>query len=127
MGLDAFVRCNCFKARITSEPPFPWEDLMMDEEGGVCLIEAHNAWNERIQGHIAYDEHRARFGENDDVLWAWQRECCSHEDMEYCSEWVGNWAGVRRFEGIVDSIGKEFFPVLSTMIPNGNGGFFLYE
>jgi hypothetical protein len=127
MGLDAYVRCNCFEERRTTKPPYLWDDLMLDEGGYVVLREAHKDWQKHINEELSYDEYEEKHGMADDALREWQAQCCEHEDREFCSEWVGNWYGVRRFEGIVASIGNEHFPILSTIIPNGNGGIFPQE
>jgi hypothetical protein len=122
MGLGAFVRCRCFEEGKTIEPPFPREELMIDDEGNIGLREAYEAYKT-----MPYDDYDSKYGDVDDILYEWQCGCCEHEDSEYCSESIGNWYGVRRFEGIIGNMGKEHFPVLSTLIPRGNGGIFPRE
>jgi hypothetical protein len=119
MGLDAFVRCNCFELGLTSAPPIPREELFIDEEGYISSTKASSAWPT-----MSFDEYSNEFGEVDDRIREWEENCCVHPEMDYCSEWMGNWYAVRFFEGLVEQLGNEEFPVLSTIIPEGNGGIF---
>lgn len=111
MGLDAFVRCRCFEEHKLIDPPVPYEDLYVDPDGYL--------WAYSLDGD-----------ENRDKEWAfseWIEHACEHEDMEICSEWVGNWTGVAHFRGSIDSVGSEKLPILSKMLPEGNGGMFPAE
>jgi hypothetical protein len=122
MGLDAFVRCNCFELGLTKEPPIPREELFVDEDGCISSVKASEAYST-----MEYEEYREKFGELDDKLWEWKKECCAHPEMDYCSEWVGNWYAVRFFEGLVEQLGNKESPLLPSIIPNGNGGVFPAE
>lgn len=122
MGLGAFVRCNCYRDGLTTEPPFPREELLLDTDGYLCLITAENAENE-----LPYKEWQEKYGEAWWKLQHWKDRCCEHDHMKYAHEDVGNWYGVRHFTGIIESLGAEHFPLLSNIIPDGNDGSFPRE
>ncbi|MEZ6070030.1 MAG: hypothetical protein R3C10_07060 [Pirellulales bacterium] len=104
MGLDASVMCNCFERGLTSEPPFPRDWLHVDEEGYLNLKPEHDS-SERWH-----------------LLWEWQRNCCEHEGMNYCSHRISNWYGYRLFQAALQNAGAELFPMLVEELPDLNGG-----
>ena len=123
MGLDASVRCRCFEEGKLKPGPVPFEDLYIDEEGYLSsrkLSSAHSKYG--------YRQYRARYGELDDAFEKWADHACEHEFGDYCTEWVSNWAGVAAFECRVEEAGGEAeFPLLSKMLPRGNGGIYPVE
>jgi hypothetical protein len=105
MGLDACVRCRCWEeGQVTSPPPFA-EHVKLDEEGFLHL---DLPWSEHRDAHRAFDE--------------WRESCCAHRDMEFASERIANWAGLRLFQGQLREFGIDQFPALRDVLPNGNGG-----
>ncbi|MGG4608734.1 hypothetical protein [Providencia sp. Me31A] len=104
MGLDAFVPCNCFIEGKTTEPPVPREWIMKDDEGYFCLNPEYS---------------------NDDSLkdkiHLWSEHCCKHSGMKIRQS-ICNWAGVRAFQQAIRQIDPTLFPILSTQLPNANGG-----
>ena len=120
MGLDASVRCRCFEERKLIDPPVPYGDLYIDEDGYLWSKKLHDA-------HDRYDYRRytARYGELEDRFMEWLDHPCEHEGGDYCSEWVSNIAGTAEFRDLVEELGgEETFPFLSTMLPHGNGGLY---
>lgn len=118
MGLDATIRCRCFEEGKLKPGPIPFEDLYIDKDG--CLASRMlDAAREK------YDHRRfeARYGALDDEFCEWLVDSCEHEDGVYFSEWVSNWSGVAHFCALVDKAGGETkFPLLSSLLPDGNGG-----
>lgn len=105
MGLDAFVRCNCFWEGRTSEPPFARELVTVDEEG---------CWDVAVPHEESY--------ELSEALWDWRETACRHPMMELASERVCNWAGKEFFLRALQRIGTQYFPVLWNEFPQHNGG-----
>lgn len=118
MGLDATVRCTCFEEGKLKPGPVPMEDLYVDEEGYVSSKKLTRAYKE-----LDYRRFRARYHELEWEFEDWHMHCCEHEDMDYCHEWVSNWAGCAEFRSLVDEVGGEQeFPLLSALLPDCNGG-----
>lgn len=126
MGLDAFVPCNCpEKGRLSNPPaPFTLDDIYRDEEGYICsrMLDAKRS-------ELGYEGYLAQYGDLDDAFREWtDHQACEHEYGEYLSEWVGNWAGAREFQSVVEELGGgSRYPALSVFIPNGNGGTYPVE
>ena len=119
MGLDAFVRCRCFEEGKLVNCPVPYEDLYLSEDGYVSsrtLDEAH--------AELGYGEYRARFGPLDDEFFEWKMHPCEHENMEYCSEHVGNIMGWATLQCIFEDAEEGTLSTLKTMLPTSNDGFF---
>ena len=120
MGLDAFVRCNCFEEGKCTPPPKPFlsSDVYRDEEGYLC--------SRMLDGlRKKYDRRQfeARFLDLDRTFETWTDNSCEHEYGEYCSEWISNWAGVSEFQCLVGEINELTpLPLLSKIMPDGNGG-----
>ena len=105
MGLNAFVRCNCYADGLCSEPPVPREWLIRDTEGALQLAPEHDT-----------DKHSIDFN-------LWLRNACRHKNMFLVWEWISNWTGVRSFQqALAASGGAETFPILSSTLPEINGG-----
>ncbi|MDO4291087.1 MAG: hypothetical protein Q4C41_07675 [Eggerthellaceae bacterium] len=118
MGLDATVRCRCFEEGKLSPGPIPYDDLYIDEDGYLSSRRLDAAY-----AKYGFKQFRAKFGDLQDAFDNWLNRCCEHEDGDYCLEWVSNWAGVARFCNLVEEAGGEReFPLLSRLIPEGNGG-----
>lgn len=120
MGLDASVRCRCFEDGKLNPGPVPISDLYIDEEGNLA-----SRTLDRARREYDYRRFDARYGALSDEFDEWLSQPCEHEDGAQCSEWVSNWSGVAEFRALVEQCGGEQeFPILSTMLPSGNGGFF---
>ncbi|HET8631303.1 MAG TPA: hypothetical protein VFL91_28110 [Thermomicrobiales bacterium] len=104
MGLDAFVRCNCWKEGRTTPPPVPRELIYEDEEG----LELRLPFDGKEEMYFAFDR--------------WMLSCCEHEDMSYARVRVSNWSGYRLFQQALERAGWEHFPTLEAELPNANGG-----
>ena len=123
MGLDAFVRCNCFEEHKLKPGPVPYEDLYIDADGYLSSRKLDSMWQK--YDFAGFD---ARYGELQDQFMDWRESCCEHEDCKYCNEWVSNWAGVMRFNYLVETFGgKEKYPLLFTLLPSANGGYYPLE
>lgn len=120
MGLDASVRCRCFEEGKLKPGPVPADDLYIDTEGYLASRTLDEAWER-------YDYRRfdARYGELEREFLDWLEQPCEHRDGEQCDEWISNWSGVSHFKSLVEDLGGEqAFPLLSSMLPSGNGGMF---
>lgn len=123
MGLDATVRCRCFEEGKLKPGPVPVEDLYIDEDGYLSSKTLDEAYRK-------YDTRRfyARYDGLERAFDAWLSDCCDHEDGEYCSERVSNWTGCAQFCSLVKEAGGEArFPLLSKLLPDGNGGIYPVE
>lgn len=109
MGLDAHVKCSCFKNGLAAALPFDEALLTCDEEGYFDV--------KRLP-EMSVVEYR----ELERQLYNWECHACSHHKMYYCSTWVGSWPAVRAFQQAMEQIGVEHFPVLHNAIPDGNFG-----
>lgn len=106
MGLDAFVRCNCWQEGRTTVPPVPLELLYMDQRESKLTLTLPWKGNEEM--------YRA--------LSQWEYDCCDHRNMEYAAVRISNWAGVRLFQQTITGRGQEKYPILLAGLPNLNGG-----
>ena len=105
MGLDATVRCRCWKeGNITSPPPFA-EHVRLNWDGGPTL-------------DLPFLEHREKFRAFHD----WERTCCAHRDMDQASARIANWSGLRFFQQQLQTFGMELFPTLQEVLPENNSG-----
>lgn len=120
MGLDASVRCRCFEEGKLKPGPIPTDDLYIDEEGYLSSRKLDDAYK-----RYDYRRYLARYELLEDEFREWEETCCEHEDGEYCVEWVSNWAGCAQFSSLVkEAGGEEEFPLLSRLLPDGNGGIY---
>ncbi len=122
MGLDAIVPCNCFEKGKLSDPPEPFaaDDLYRDADGFISSRKL-DAELERL-GSRAFQN---CCGYLEDLLEDWSNNACEHEYGEYFSERVGAWTSVHTFNYIVERLGgSERYPILSTLLPQANGGSF---
>jgi len=104
MGVDGFVRCECFARRATTPPPFPWESLYINEDGHLSLRPEFNS-DEEWQ-----------------LRYSWEQACCEHKDMRIASEHISNWGGYRALQEALDAAGWDNFPTLKQQLPTTNGG-----
>lgn len=120
MGLDATVRCNCFEKGLMRPCPVDITDIYVDDEGYLSsrrIDEAHEMMD--------YRRFAARYAKLQREVYDWTQDGCEHEDGEICSEWVSNWAGCAHFAALVEGVGGEAaFPLLSNLLPEGNGGIY---
>jgi hypothetical protein len=65
---------------------------------------------------------RSNADEHGDVQ-HWLKHGCPHEDMEFLSEEVGAWAGMRYFQQALREAGGSAFPTLLAHLPKTNDGF----
>lgn len=120
MGLDAFVKCNCFEEHKLKPGPVPYEDLYIDVDGYL----SSKKLDSMLQKYD-FDKFDARYGKLWDQFIEWKETCCEHEGCEYSREWVSNWWGVWHFTHLVEVCGgKEKFPLLAELLPHANGGFY---
>lgn len=123
MGLDATVRCRCFEEGKLEPGPVPAEDLYVDEEGYLSSRKLDEAFKK-----FDYRRYEARYGLLEDEFFEWSRNCCEHEDGDYLAEWISNWSGCGEFGSLVEEAGgEEKFPLLSNLLPDGNGGIYPAE
>lgn len=123
MGLDATVRCRCFEEGKLKPGPVPADDLFIDEEGYLSSRKLDEAYKK-----YGYRRFQARYGALEDEFLQWSNHCCEHEFGDYCSEWVSNWSGCGEFSSLVEELGgMEKFPLLSTLLPDSNGGIYPAE
>ena len=118
MGLDGTVRCRCFEEGGLRPGPVPLEDVYVDEEGYLASRTLDEA-RERLTRR----QFDARYADLERAFDDWLRSCCEHEDGELCAEHVGNWSGCAEFRVLVKRVGGEKnYPLLSALLPDGNGG-----
>lgn len=104
MGLDAYVACSCYRDGLTSEPPVPRDQLMIDECGDVVPIDED-----------ACDDHFW------DVFHPWQDTACRHERMQFVGEWIGNVMGIAWLRSVTANLDEERFPVLAPVLTGLSG------
>ena len=120
MGLDAFVRCNCFEEGKFNPGPIPLEDLYLDEDGCLSSHTLDNAHDK-----LEWQEYLDQYGELERAFDRWkEHDACQHEDCEYCSEWVANIAGWAELEYMFHAMGEDRAPTLFNILPHANGGSF---
>ena len=107
MRLDAYVPCNCWAERLTTEPPFARDQLEFRDG----LLELRDVSDPLTQETIA--SYR--------TLDVWLETCCPHPNMQYCDERVDDWLEARVFAGYVNRYDTGQFQVLRRLMPNGNG------
>ena len=118
MGLDATVRCRCFEEGRLRPGPVPLEDVYVDEEGYLAARALDEA-----RARLTHRQFDARYADLERALNDWLHSCCEHEDGELCSGHVGNVAACAEFRELVDRAGGEkSYPLLSALLPDGNGG-----
>jgi hypothetical protein len=118
MGLDAYVRCRCFEEGKLKPGPVPAEDLYIDEDGYLS-----SRMLDKEYERLGYERFYETYEELNCAFLDWCDTCCEHESGEYCSERVANIAGCAEFRELVEEVGgEERFPLLSHLLPDGNGG-----
>lgn len=105
MGLNALVRCNCWKEGRIAPPPVPL-DLIYEDQAGYLDLRLPYDGNEET--YLAFD--------------TWKATCCEHEEMDYASVRVSNWGGYRSFQQALAKAGWEHFSTLKAELPSANGG-----
>ncbi len=123
MGLDAHVRCRCFEEKKLNPGPIPYEDLYIDEEGYLFSKTLDKASEE-----LGLDEYYDKYNDLIHSFREWLDKPCVHEWGKVCTERVGNICGTACFRALVDnSGGEEKYPLLTNMLPKGNGGHYPVE
>lgn len=100
MGLDAYVQCRCWQDGLV-EPPFDPALVYLDEDGYLSFRGSDDLWG-------VFDD--------------WRTSGCPHRDMDFAAEHISNWYGYRMFQGALEYVGLQHFPVLDAELPNNNGG-----
>ena len=111
MGYDAYVRCNCITEGKTK--PFRYSKYVKLYPEGLEL----ELPEELEKDHdLAFDMR--------DEFYDWEESACEHEYMKYCSERIGNIAGMGWLRACIEWLGGEReFPVLASQLPKSNDGF----
>lgn len=104
MGLDASVRCHCWRDGKTTRPPFPREWCEIDADDELSLQSEYDS-DERWM-----------------TLHRWRQDCCPHPGMRLVQERIGNVAGMGQLRAALRDAGSERFAVLLREIPRANGG-----
>jgi hypothetical protein len=104
MGLDAVVRCRCWRDGHTTAPPVA-RDLISDCDGFLELTLPYGG-NEGL-----HDDFRR-----------WLEDACPHPGMHLASEWISGWPGYRLFQSALEHAGWEHFPLLRSHLPATNHG-----
>ena len=104
MGVGAYVYCRCWQDGLATPPPAG--PIGFDEDGRLGLL---TPWDIGIAAeHDAVDN--------------WLRHGCPHENMQFASEDLGAWAGVRTFQQTLREAGGANFPTLLRYLPETNDG-----
>ena len=111
MGLDAFVRCNCYEEG-KAKPFIPNIELYYDDDNYIDVVRTPNMSEEE---YIKLS--------ND--VYKWSRNCCEHRYMHCCRKRVGSWADIRSFTQALEAF--DCFNTLLSIIPSGNGGYVKLE
>lgn len=98
VGLDAFVHCRCAFEGVASDPPVPFQ---LTEEGIVC------DGTLPLEDLLLFDQ--------------WLELGCVHGSVHH-SVRIANWSGYREFQQSLRRVGSSNFPVLSSELPEANGG-----
>lgn len=123
MGLDAFVRCRCFEERKLKPGPIPFEDLYIDDEEFIC-----SKLLDQKRKELSSEQFEELYGDLERDFVDWMDNACEHEYGEICSERVGNFCGLLSIGAVLSSDeGESKYPLLNTMLPDGNGGFYPVE
>ena len=104
MGLDASVMCDCFRSRLTTEPPVPRDWLHVDEEGYLNLKPGHDS-----DGAFA-------------VVYDWMQTCCGHPGHAVRLRAHRQLGGLSALPAGVGRGRVGQFPVLHGELPEANGG-----
>jgi hypothetical protein len=105
MGLDASVRCNCYREGLATAPPVPAHLIVLDRDGWFNL-------------DVPYDANKDEFRRLDE----WVRSACGHEDMVYEHVRVAGWDAYRVFREALGRAGWARYPTLHDELPELNGG-----
>lgn len=109
MGLDAYVKCSCYREGRAAPLPFDPALLVWDEDGYFDIRRGSG-----MDGAV-YDK-------LSESLYMWEREGCEHRNMHYCWLRVGNWPAVRFLQQALADLDADNFPVLWEYLPDGNDG-----
>ncbi|MEU8235096.1 hypothetical protein AB0C12_36360 [Actinoplanes sp. NPDC048967] len=104
MGVEAYVYCRCWQDGLAVPPPVG--PVGFDEDGRLGLVEPWDLSN--ANEHGAVEE--------------WLRHGCPHKDMEFASEALGAWFGVRIFQQALLEADGSAFPTLLRYLPETNDG-----
>jgi len=111
MGLDAFVRCNCYEEGKTKPLPFNKDWLFLNEDGIFEIL---------FPEGVPQEEQWAL----EDELTLWLETCCEHEELYRCYTRVGNIHGIDKFCRALEQSerGSNKYEILLNNIPAGNYG-----
>lgn len=123
MGLDTFVRCRCFEEGKLKPGPIPFEDLYIDDEEFVC-----SKLLDQKRKELSSEQFEELYGDLERDFVDWTYNACEHKDGEICSERVGNFCGLLSIGAVLSlDEGESKYPLLNTMLPDGNGGVYSVE
>jgi hypothetical protein len=105
MGMDAYVRCNCWEQGKCSPPPVP--------------VVANGSFMNPVHRDDLSDEENDELAE---LVIDWQETACEHLMMDYAHEHIGTWSGYHHFCYGLERVGWNFFPSLHQELPQHNGG-----
>jgi hypothetical protein len=105
MGLDASVRCNCYREGLATTPPVPAPLIVLDRDGWFNL-------------DMPYDGNKDEFRRLDE----WVRSGCTHPDMVFAHARVAGWDAYRVFREALGRVGWARYPTLRDELPELNGG-----
>jgi hypothetical protein len=94
MGLDASVRCDCWEAGRTSEPPVPRDWLDIDEGDFLAL------------------DFESCSEEDHEAVEAWRESACAHPGMLHACERIGSYSWCRAFTDLLEEVGEGRFAAL---------------
>ena len=104
MGLDATVKCNCYRdGKVNNPPPYP-ELVKMDTDGSV---------------YISTDDDKKYF-----EFEKWKKTACEHEDMVLIHCRLGNISTIANAKSEIESIannkGRSFSILLNKVVYSGS-------
>lgn len=111
MGYNAYVRCSCYREGKTTNPPCS-RDLIKDDDPEFLYIDLN--YEDDPETVTSFENWKSN-------------DACEHEDMEICSERLGNISGMGAFRAIISQLGIENYPILSEHLPKSNGGHLVVE
>lgn len=104
MNIYARVRCRCYDDGMLKPGPVPFPDLYLDEEDAVCGQSIDTA---EMDDAVTLEEWKRDWEALSAAYEQWrQYEACAHEDMAYCSAWLGNTGDVAEYIELIDSLNQ---------------------
>ncbi|RYQ70084.1 hypothetical protein PG2103B_0548 [Bifidobacterium pseudolongum subsp. globosum] len=119
MNIYARVRCRCYDDGMLKPGPVPFSDLYLDEEDTVC---SQNIDAAEMDDAVTLEEWKRDWEALSAAYEQWrQYGACAHEDMAYCSAWLGNTGDVAEYIELIDSLNRRhWYDGLLTHVPVAN-------